>query len=147
MNTIWLIEDDPTQAADIAQGLGAEFDAEVKRIPTELEFRQRFDDILASNPRVVVIDLLLRWTDPSEDMEPFPPDVDPNKGFLTAGLRCQQRLTANPRTRDVPIVIYTIVNGHDSGVDPNSLPKNARFIRKESNYSNLFDSVKQLTGV
>jgi hypothetical protein len=146
---IWLIEDDPTQAEDIAAGLrkylGQSDLPEIKRVATESEFRRRFDEIAASEPAAVVLDLLLRWTDAGPDMEPLPPEIDPVTGYLTAGLRCQQRLAADARTEVVPVVIYTIVNGGSVGIEPGTLTGNVRLVRKETSYANLIEAVKNLT--
>jgi CheY-like chemotaxis protein len=112
---ILLVEDDPLQAALISEFLlhaSAFPEAAVDRISTESGFRARFNDLAINNPDVVIMDIMLRWADPSPDFE-LPPDDIAEEGFYRAGLRCERMLSEDSRTNKIPVILYTILSNGD----------------------------------
>lgn len=112
---ILLVEDDPLQVELIAEFLTADSafpKARIKRISTESEFISSFEDIATNAPDVVIMDIMLRWADPSPDFV-LPPEEIAEEGFYRAGLRCEKLLARDPRTTDIPIILYTILSNGD----------------------------------
>ena len=84
---------------------------EVKRVVTELEFRNRFEEIATDNPSLILMDIMLRWTNKHNLVEP-PKDVE-ERGFYRAGLRCEKMLANDDRTNRIPIIIYSVLGKED----------------------------------
>jgi len=117
---VLIIEDDSIQAARLESLIQSKFSAvSVDRIATELEFRKRLPGIADGSYKVALVDMMLRWTDPSPEMEP--PDEDVIKeGFFIGGLRCRKALLQ----KNVPSIIFTVLNQEnlpqeyqDQGID------------------------------
>src|SRR2546425_8168130 len=107
--TILVIEDDYLQADWIRQKLTEAMpNANIRLIATEAEFRSQFENIANQDPDVVVMDVMLRWADPSPDLTPPPQDVR-EEGFYRAGLRCERMLAEDNRTSRVPVILYTVL--------------------------------------
>ena len=112
---ILLVEDDPLQVELIGEFLTADSafpHAVIKRISNESEFITNFEEIATDIPDVVIMDIMLRWADPSPEFAP-PPDEIAEEGFYRAGLRCERLLANDPRTAEVPIILYTILGNGD----------------------------------
>src|SRR5664280_2491859 len=103
---ILLIEDDPVQAELMEKAIGERFGVETFRIATEWDFLAGLDDIAQRAPGAIVIDVMLRWADPAEQMPPTPVDYKKVGGYRRAGLRCKKKLMEDPRTRAIPIILY-----------------------------------------
>src|ERR1700704_790826 len=85
---ILLVEDDSFQADWIMHGTQLAFPTlEMVRIATELEFRRSFDNIAINPPDIIIMGMMLRWVDPSPEME-MPPSEIQESGFYRAGFRC-----------------------------------------------------------
>lgn len=109
---IWIVEDDYYQAAWIEEVVSKHFPgAAIKIVRTELEFWKVVDGD-ADRPDVVILDVILPWTAPSRNMEPPPDEVKAN-GRSRAGIRCARKLAENPRTRHVPVILYTVLDRQD----------------------------------
>lgn len=137
---ILLVEDDYQQAVLIRDSLQAAYpDGKVDLIQTECEFRAHLDTIESQSPDVVVLDVMLRWTDPSERMEPRPEDVKAG-GIFEAGLRCKELLDARETTRRIPVILYTVLERADLG------PKEqgALFLSKEAEPDALIHAIRAL---
>jgi|ERR1017187_768435 CheY-like chemotaxis protein len=106
---ILLIEDDPVQAALMEKAIRERLGAETFRIATESDFLARLDEIARRAPGAIVIDVMLRWADPAEQMPPTPVDYKKMGGYRRAGLRCQKKLMEGPRTRAIPAILYTVL--------------------------------------
>ncbi len=110
---ILLVEDDYIQEQAIVTAIKKKFpDIQVSTICTELEFREKIDETLKNPPDMVILDVMIRWTDPGPglDLESIPAEVLEG-GAYRAGLRCERiwedRL---PRT---PIVFYSVLEEKD----------------------------------
>ncbi len=65
-----VIEDDYLQANWIQENLQTAFPtARIQRIATELDFRSHLEEIGRDRPTVIIMDVMLRWTDPSRRCE------------------------------------------------------------------------------
>lgn len=130
---IVLVEDDYEHANRIRTSLEFAFPAaEVKRISTELEFRLKLDDLAVDRPDVIILDVMLRWTDPRRDLQKPPEDVEEG-GFYRAGVRCANLLLKREETKDIPIIFYTILEHDDLSDDLNYIrKKNVFHLQKDS---------------
>ena len=108
--TVLILEDDAIQAAALEKRLIRDLGAKVDAIATELEFWRRVQSAEGITADVAVVDMMLRWTDPSPTMV-LPPDDIIREGFYTAGLRCCREL----RKRNIRCVIFT-------ALDPGKIP-------------------------
>ena len=137
---ILLVEDDFLQRDSIRKALEQNFaGAAVDTKPSESEFLRDFEAIASNPPDIAVIDVMLRWANPSRDA-PMPPAEpwEPQR----AGLRCAQRVHDDGRTSGAKIILYTVfdrVNMDD--VQP---PEGAIWLTKELSFQELIDTVKGL---
>jgi CheY-like chemotaxis protein len=107
------VEDDPLQAAWIKQTIEQKINGTlVIQIATESEFVKKLPEILADPPSLILLDVMLRWADPSPDIPERPLEVKEG-GMRRAGLRCRERLSGNPATKNVPVVLYTVLDNQE----------------------------------
>lgn len=133
---ILIVEDDHLQAELIEEALLKETDlgseTSVRRLSTERQFREYLPEITTRKPDVIVMDVMLRWTDPSPDMQP-PPEEIVKAGCFRAGLRNAKLLAQNENTKNIPIILYTMLERIDLGETPELmgityLPKDSELI-------------------
>jgi len=142
---ILIVEDDHLQADWIKLSLGHALPgAEIQRISTELGFRSSLEGIANEPPDVIIMDIMLRWTDPSADTAE-PPDEVRKEGFFAAGLRCERLLAANQRTSRIPVILYTVLEESDLRQKQRSLRENVRYLPKESDPEPLISLVREVT--
>jgi CheY-like chemotaxis protein len=122
----WLIE----KLKTLAPG------AQISHIRTESAFQDRFDEIRASPPDLVFMDMMVRWADPEKDMR-LPPDDYP--GFHRAGLRCVSRLQGDPVTAHIPVIITTVLE--DVDFDADELPQSVTLVTKEVDPARLMEEI------
>jgi DNA-binding NarL/FixJ family response regulator len=107
--TIYLVEDDYPTCDGICEQLKASFrDAKVHPITTESEFRLRIDEIVRNRPTVVIMDVMIRWTNPTEDITKPPKEVD---GPWRAGIRCQKLL--HNKSPEIPVIFFSVLDKDD----------------------------------
>lgn len=109
---IFIVEDDPVQFDFIEKSLIEEDEfsnLRIKRAPTEQAFRGMMNDFEKDKPDVILMDVMIRWTDPSPDMPEAPEEVV-RDGFYRAGIRCIELLKNNPRTEDIPILVHSVLD-------------------------------------
>jgi CheY-like chemotaxis protein len=141
---IVFVEDDPLQAEWIQEQLQNKYPrATLRRIKTESEFRAKVETLAENPPDIVVMDVMLRWADPSPAM-PHVPD-DAKVGHHRAGLRCQRLLSSVPATSGIPILLYTVLEDDDLAAEIRDLPQNVVYARKESSPENLYRKIQTLT--
>jgi len=129
---IVIVEDDYVQADSIQASLGRIFPrAEIDIIATEFDFRLALDSLANTPPDVVVMDVMLRWADASPAIPPPPEDVLQD-GFYRAGIRCAKLLSSSAKTKDVPVILYTVLERAVLEADLKTLPLNIIHLRKES---------------
>lgn len=122
---VLVVEDDKLQYEFIKRALerSTAFQSiQVERIVTESEFRRKFEKIAERQPDVIIMDIMLRWTDPSPDME-LPPKEIADQGFFRAGVRCEQMLANDSRTNNIPIMIYSVLDREDFGAEITPRPE------------------------
>ena len=142
-----LLEDDTEQFEDVSNALRKEFQQiEIQRISTESAFRRELEAVYLNPPDIIVIDVMLRWTDASFKYVPMPPEIRADNGHYRAGFRCAQMLAYDERTSKVPLIIYSVIDEGDLQAEMAKLGLNLRFIRKESYISNLAEEIKSALG-
>jgi len=134
-----LLEDDTVQFEEVRDQLIAHFRGiEIQRFSTESEFRRKFEEIALNPPDVVVIDVMLRWTDAGSEYLPMPLEIRADHGHFRAGIRCATMLATDPRTCEVPTIICSVLERAD--VPP--LPVGVVYVHKESSAENLIRSIR-----
>jgi hypothetical protein len=137
---ILLVEDDYLQAEFIALSIEEAFPRSfIMRVHTEFEFRSHFDDIASNPPDIIIMGVLLRWANPSAEME-MPPKEVKEQGYYRAGFRCIELLSNDHRTHDVPVILHTILDSMD--IAP--LPDRVRYVSKDSDSSELIRHMSEL---
>lgn len=135
---ILIVEDDHSEAEYLTSTLAKEFTGvEITVIRTESAFRKSLPDLIVTPPNVIVLDMLLRWSDFSEDV---PAEVPTEHDYFRAGLRCQELLASNQRTADIPIIFYSVVERSD--LPSFQLPKNAFYCSKSAESFDLVRKVR-----
>jgi len=106
---ILIVEDDYLFAEEMKQDILAapEFQgAEVEVVGTEQEFRDGFEQIQQAGYDLIILDVMIRWVDPSPEARK--PDEDVlEDGYFRAGIRCLQMLRQAEATKDTPVVIHS----------------------------------------
>lgn len=140
---IVIVEDDPLQMEWVDGEIKKSFpNSVIERINTEYEFESRLSDFVKNPPNIFVIDMLLRWTNPSRNMPPQPEEVEKD-GFFRAGLRCAQKLVKRDNTKNVPIIIYTVLEKDDIALDLKKI-QSARYLRKDGGAEKLIKEIRYL---
>lgn len=144
---ITLVEDDHLQAEWIDSRLKAAFrGVVVKRINTESDFYSWLDELENNDevkPDLFIIDVMLRWADPSPTIAEPPPDVLEN-GFYRAGLRCKEHVMANARTKGVPIILYTVLEELDLEKALENKQPGVTYLRKDSSPEPLIKMIRRI---
>jgi CheY-like chemotaxis protein len=112
---VLIVEDDPAQYELIKRQLQTTdlfSDAKISRIVTELQFYDQFEETATNKPDLIIMDVMLRWTDAAPDMR-LPPSDIAVQGFFRAGVRCEQMLASDERTKEIPIMIYSVLEKKD----------------------------------
>jgi DNA-binding NarL/FixJ family response regulator len=142
---ILLVEDDHLQEEAILASIRKEFPGvAIETICTELEFRQRLDALVASPPDLVILDVMIRWTDPGPDLALNPPPWDVEGRYYQAGLRCEQLLRAS--APGVPVVLYTILDKKDLERAVPSPPGRVCYLAKGADPKPLLEKIHRLMG-
>jgi CheY-like chemotaxis protein len=138
---ILLVEDDWIQEESIRDEIHVAFPGStVESFCTELEFRENLERLRAEPPDLIILDMMIRWTDPSPELDESPVQFDPH----LAGLRCKQLL--NEFCKDVPIVFHTILTIEDVNKEQGfGNEKKERFVMKTGNSIQLIKAIHDLT--
>lgn len=141
---ILIVEDDYLQAELIEEALRQEAalaPLEFERLSTESQFNERFEKLAANPPDLIIMDIMLRWTDPAPDMKAPPSDIEKD-GYYRAGLRIEKLLAQDPRTRSVPIILYTILEDIDLEVELKE--ERLHYLPKDSKLGPLVEKIRSL---
>jgi len=142
---VLVVEDDYLQADWIQRNLERALPGiTIYYINTELEFRSRLDYIAGATPDVIVMDIMLRWANPDPNLQ-LPPEEVKEGGFYRAGLRCQKLLANDERTKDIPVIFYTVLEPYDLESELQQLSGNITYLRKESDLTSLIYRIRDLT--
>lgn len=142
-----ILEDDYLQTESLEQLLKKEFPrSKIIKLSTEYEFRMFADNInidKSDESYVFIIDVMMRWTDPSPDAPKAPKDVVTG-GFEKAGFRIEQILNKKIDLEKDHIILYTILEEsvlHEDLENKNSYTK---FIPKNGDHVLIIDHIKSL---
>jgi len=145
---ILLVEDDYRQAEQIIDLLKKNF-SNIHLLPviyTEYEFRQYIqENIGKSLPDIVLLDVMLPWTDADDEMPRVPDDVDKG-GFYRAGIRCKDILRQTKATKTTPVILYSVLEMDDLKDELEKNDENTVYLSKSSE-STLVDKLKQLLNI
>ncbi|MSQ48187.1 MAG: response regulator [Deltaproteobacteria bacterium] len=136
---ILLVEDDTLQAERIRELLEKRF-RHVDVIRDEREFCSRLDELVANPPDVAVIDVMLPWGryDPQHAL---PPREVQEGGYQRAGIRCVKRLLQREETRNITIIIYSMLEREDLTRELEELPPQVCFLTKQAELHELVESI------
>jgi|SRR5580658_2670312 CheY-like chemotaxis protein len=126
MQPVLLVEDDSMQADLLIETLANRLKVETGLISTELEFQSRFEEIAKDPPRVVVMDVMLRWADPQPEIPP-PPGA---QTFHRGGVRCLRMLRQDERTKSIPVIMFTMLEERDVSADMRAMGVTAVHVPK-----------------
>jgi hypothetical protein len=136
---VLIIEDDSIQARRL-EALVQRFypSASVDKIATESEFRAKLPDIHESAYAVALVDMMLRWTDPSPNMEPPPPEII-DEGFFIGGLRCRKALLG----KKIPSIVFTV---HQRDSFPQLQDEGVDFVQKGPTFEPILSRIVRYLG-
>lgn len=119
MPKILVLEDDYRTAESLEEAIAselAEFHPEVEVLGTEAEFvlnwLPEFKKGSKQRPDVIVIDVMLRWTDPAP-AQPVPPPEVIEGGFARAGLRCYGLIQGEHALSRSKVILFTNLDEKD----------------------------------
>jgi CheY-like chemotaxis protein len=133
---ILLLEDDYIQRRNISDAVGQEFNTAVATKSTESEFRADFEQIALDPPEIAILDVMVRWTNPSRNQEALPEEA---KQPEVAGLRCADMLRQDPRTQDVKVILYSVIKHEEMG---RPIPSGVTAVIKETGFDDLFEKIR-----
>lgn len=137
------VEDDHLLADQVEQEIAREIPtAKIDRIRTEFEFRERMHELIAEPPGVVILDIMLRWTDSAPSMPTRPPDVE-KSGRFRAGIRCLELL--RKQNSNVPVILFTVLEKTDLKLELEG--NQALHVVKSDDLSQLCRTIKQIAAV
>lgn len=141
---IILVEDDYLQSQLIISEIHKHLSPnkiDIHLFETESDFRKQLVSIETILPDIILLDIMLRWTDPSANVEEFPNDVK-EEGFYTAGFRCQKIISNNKILQNIPIILYTVLDKTDLKEKLEDTPKTVKLLTKD--ISVLIDHLKAI---
>lgn len=150
MRRMLVVEDNSTDAAWIRDALKGAFNVTVEVIECEKDFVDKLPSLAAMPPDLIVFDVMLRWANASAELERdleegrIPPEVAEEGAFLKAGLRCVARLKANPRTSEIPYVIFTGLK--ENNFDEEVIHLKGSIITKSDDIEPLIAAVRRKIG-
>lgn len=134
---IIIVEDDYFESDHLESLFLREFPGvEILKIETESAFQAAYPDFLTRPPDVVILDMLL----PFSHNVGSPTDQHPD--IYRAGLRCQQVLSGDPRTSNIPMVLYSVLDRAD--IRDVHLPSNVSYCLKSTDELNIVRHVRSL---
>ena len=131
--SIIVLEDDPHQSETLKENLQKAFpNLGIVMLATEWEFRDAIDRMDATEIACVILDAMVPWSFPSENM-PVPPKEVQEGGIYLAGKRCAD-LVFRKFGAEVPICVRTVLNQTDAGISDKD---HANFQQKAPNNGEL----------
>jgi hypothetical protein len=92
---------------------------------SESEFRTNFSAVLREGVSLFILDCLLRWASPETG------NIGESPGpFQKAGIRCARLICEDPRSRDIPVIIYSVVDA--ANIRAYQLGENVLSLQKSS---------------
>lgn len=130
-----IVEDDFIQAEYIETELKQLLtDVEIKRISTESKFYDFLAEIDENKPDIILLDIMLRWTDSAPDLREMPENVE-NEGFHLAGIRCEKKLRETKGGENIPVIIYSVIarDSYNSFIKP----ERTKYLNKDFDIKSL----------
>lgn len=140
---ILLLEDDSFQSEETAAHLRQIFSGPVDLLKTEFEFVDQLSRIAGDPPDIFILDINLRWANPSPVI-PEPPQNVADEGRFLAGYRCCELLAGRNETRNIPVILYSIVDRSHYENRLRKLPEWVVYVPKD-NLPLLCETIRQLT--
>lgn len=113
--SIVVLEDDPHQSETLKEYLLKTCpNLGIVMLATEWEFRDAIDRMDATEIACVILDAMVPWSFPSENM-PVPPKEVQEGGIYLAGKRCADYISTKFGT-NVPVYVRSVLNQTDSGI-------------------------------
>lgn len=113
--SIVVLEDDPHQSETLKEYLQKTCpDLEIVMLATEWEFRDAIDRMDATEIACVILDAMVPWSFPSENM-PIPPKEVQEGGIYLAGKRCADYIFRK-FGNIVPVCVRSVLNQTDAGI-------------------------------
>jgi CheY-like chemotaxis protein len=143
MMHVLIVEDDYLQADWLGQILRDQLSGvEIELIRNEQRFYDWLESLKSSPPDLVILDVMLRWTDPGSGISA--PEEVMKGGYYRAGLRCEKLLRQKERTRSTPVILYTVLEALDLAAETDGISDKSIYLGKSSNASPLIDVVQKL---
>jgi len=140
---VLIVEDDYLQADWLGQILRDQLSGvEIEHIRSEQKFYDWLESLKSSPPDLVILDVMLRWTDPGSEI-PAPEEVSKG-GYYRAGLRCEKLLRQKEGTRSTPVILYTVLEALDLGAEIDKISDKSKYLGKSSDPSPLIDVARNL---
>lgn len=140
MNNVWIVEDDYLQRDTICKKIEEKYKVNIDSIINECEFREKIKNLKTPYPDLIILDIMLPWTKASEKIEEPPIEVK-EEGFHRAGIRCEKLVRQKHEIRDIPIIIYTMLNRSDIQDDLKKLSKCSTYLGKSGDIDDLVSLV------
>lgn len=137
---ILVVEDDYMQADWIRNELAPHFSgADILIVSSAVEFLQTLDELVEDPPDAVLIDIMLRISDPEEG-QVTPKDTDVG-WYRRAGVHCYEQVRKKLKTKEggkIPVVIYTVLSRAEvAQLDKYSTDNRMAFVEKSSSGRSL----------
>lgn len=147
---ILIVEDDYLFAEDMRQDIlsNPKFSgAQVDMVCTEQEFREKFEAIKQAQYDLFILDVMIRWEEPSPTQKPPAEDVL-EEGYFRAGIRCLQKLRSDKATEHVPVVIHSNLDDKEirDEMDRRKLNGVSQIVAKSGSPRELMDALEKATG-
>jgi CheY-like chemotaxis protein len=141
---IIIVEDDYMQSSAIKSEILSKFSKiEVQVIDSELGFQSNFGEMLQNPPKIILMDVMLRWTKPSQNMT-LPPENIREEGFYKAGFRCHSLLKKQLILKDIPVIFYTVLDKDDIQSELDNISGESMYIVKNKDVSPLIGKIGRL---
>jgi CheY-like chemotaxis protein len=142
---ILIVEDQKHQFEFVKDALLAEEDSLIiKQIITEYSFVSQFEKIADNPPCMIFMDIMFRWYDSEKNMPEIPLEAK-KQGKYRAGIRCINKLSSDIRTKNIPVLIYSILDKRDLQNEINKFPQVKYLVKDftEEKIASFFHSIKK----
>lgn len=134
---VLLVEDDYLIAREIEDELKARYAGiEIVDVGTEASFDESFPRFESEPLDLVILDIMLA--------EPVPQDSIERHRGLRGGLRCLQRLRANPNLSNIPVILHTALDWIDLEPELRDKPAHVLYAKKAATLEQLFVQIRAL---
>lgn len=141
-----LLDDDSVYCEELVKALEAEIPrlrGKIEVIPTEQDFRERLSNPERFSADFFILDVMVHWADPSEEILPAEETVE--GGYFRAGIRCLQRI--QEWKSDMPVIVQSALEPEKilSNVrEKNLSEKKLHVVKKGSNLNDLLFAIKAI---